>query len=552
VLNAQAALATALWCGSTVRSWSQYRRALERPGSVQQVQLFQYLRENARTIFGCTHGFDRIRTIAEYQERVPLSTYDDYTPCIQRIMNGERHVLTRSRVKRLTCSSGSTAAMKLLPCTRRLQQEFARAVGAWMFDLYRRCPELARGVSYWSITPAGANWNHRASVVPIGFDEDAGYLGGWLSRLVSATLAVPKEVRLIDDVESFRYVTLLFLLKARDLRLISVWHPSFLILLLGALRFHWPTLLDDLRAGTLSPPSHLSPPVRAALLARFRPEPQRAAEVDLSGPDRPQALWPALRVISCWGDGHAAVHLNQIRQLFPEAILQAKGLIATEAIVSVPFAEGRPVAVQSHFFEFLDEAGRPRLVHEIEPGASYSVVVTTGGGLYRYRLADRVEVDGYVDNTPSLRFLGKEDHISDLVGEKLSDGFVASVLRQLFDRHVLAPRFAMLAPERRGVQPAYVLILELDAPPPADLAGDLEWSLRANPHYAHSVDLGQLGPVRILRVASGAYATHVAACRALGQRLGDVKPAALSTQIGWAERFSIGESQTRLLRDGVA
>ena len=34
----------------------------------------------------------------------------------------------------------------------------------------------------------------------------------------------------------------------------------------------------------------------------------------------------------------------------------------------------------SHFFEFIDEAGGVRLLHELNTGESYEVVVTTGGG----------------------------------------------------------------------------------------------------------------------------------------------------------------------------
>ena len=64
--------------------------------------------------------------------------------------------------------------------------------------------------------------------------------------------------------------------------------------------------------------------------------------------------------------------------------LQGKGLIATEAFVSLPLLpDCDPVlAVNSHFFEFNDtETGDIRLAHEVEEGKVYSVIVTTGGGL---------------------------------------------------------------------------------------------------------------------------------------------------------------------------
>ena len=56
-------------------------------------------------------------------------------------------------------------------------------------------------------------------------------------------MAVPDELRLVKDMEVFRYVTLLCLLRQRELRLISVWHPSFLTLLVDALSTNWQELL---------------------------------------------------------------------------------------------------------------------------------------------------------------------------------------------------------------------------------------------------------------------------------------------------------------------
>src|SRR4029079_15282110 len=103
--------------------------------------------------------------------------------------------------------------------------------------------------------------------------------------------------------------------------------------------------------------------------------------------------------------------------------------------------------IRSHFFEFVAPDGTVALAHELSRDMDYRVVITTGGGLYRYDLSDRVRVDGFVHATPSLRFIGKDDRISDRCGEKLSDGFVANALTALFARRA-PPRFAMLAAER--------------------------------------------------------------------------------------------------------
>ncbi len=345
-----------------------------------------------------------------------------------------------------------------------------------------------------------------AGPVKVGFEEDSEYLGGFWKRLVDSTLAVPGTVRFAPDADSFRFATLRHLLRRRDLTVISVWHPSFLTLLMGALPRFWEDLRKDF------------------------PELRNLEPGDLT------QIWPRLGLISCWGDGHAVLHLEEVRRMFPGVEIQPKGLLATEGFVTIPFQGAWPLAVRSHFFEFLDEEDQPRLAHEIEPGGVYSVVLTTGGGLYRYRLEDRVAVTGFVGRTPSLRFLGKEGHVSDLCGEKLHESFVAGVLERAFRRVGVAPRFAMLAPEE-GTPPGYVLFLEADLTPP-DLAQAVEEELAANPHYRACVALGQLAPVRVFQIERDGFSLYLRRCRERGQRMGDVKPLALSPLSGWSAVYN--------------
>ena len=77
----------------------------------------------------------------------------------------------------------------------------------------------------------------------------------------------------------------------------------------------------------------------------------------------------------------------------------------------------------------------------------------------RYRLGDRVRVNAFVGHTPSLEFLGRDDQVQDLRGEKLSESFVAGVLHNILASVSPPPTFAMLAPESAGV-PRYTLFVE--------------------------------------------------------------------------------------------
>ena len=69
------------------------------------------------------------------------------------------------------------------------------------------------------------------------------------------------------------------------------------------------------------------------------------------------------------------------------------------------------------------------LAHQLIAGRDYQVIVTTGGGLYRYPLGDRIRVTGFVHGAPCFRFVGREGLVSDFFGEKLDAAFVEKVIR---------------------------------------------------------------------------------------------------------------------------
>jgi hypothetical protein len=530
-MNLRATAANAVWLAASTVAHHRFGRALANPAEAQGSHLRAGLARAAASDYGRAHGFGEIRSYSDFARRVPIVDYDDLAPWIARIQCGETNVLTTEPVTRLLPTSGSTGARKLIPFTAGLQREFNAAIGPWMTDLCSRQPSVALGPSYWSITPPIVRHDPEPSAVPVGFAEDSEYLGGLRARLAGATMAVPTAVSRATNLAQFRRLVLLSLLRCADLRLISVWHPSFLTLLLDALPEQWDTLLNELASGRWTAAEALPESARREL--NITPAPGRAARLRSRDPHEPHALWPKLRVVSCWAAGHARGAATDLQRRLPGIWLQPKGLLATEAFMTLPFAGAHPLAVASHFFEFEDEKGNIQPVEALRTGGIYEIIVTTAGGLWRYRMRDRVEVDGFVERTPSLHFLGRAGNVSDRCGEKLSETFVAGVLRSL----VPECPFAMLAAKRTDGAWRYALYLE--GSPPADLAIALERALRANPHYALCRDLGQIGPVEVVRIPQRAYECFVDAEISRGRRLGDIKASPLSTCTDWSERFVV-------------
>ncbi|HYB41990.1 MAG TPA: GH3 auxin-responsive promoter family protein, partial [Candidatus Methylomirabilis sp.] len=109
------------------------RRALERVWrDVTQIQerALLALVHNARdTEFGLSHGLASVRSVADYQARVPIREYREFAPFLARAAQGERSVLWSGRTRDWVKTSGATGADKVIPVTREAFTAHRR--GGW-------------------------------------------------------------------------------------------------------------------------------------------------------------------------------------------------------------------------------------------------------------------------------------------------------------------------------------------------------------------------------------------------------------------------------------
>lgn len=512
-------MASLAWRAKSFPAYRSFREYLARCRMAQTAYLLRLLDRNRDCAYGRRYGFSAINTVGDFQDRVPLTRYEDYCTYIERIADGKHAVLTNAPVLLFEPSSGTTSGRKLVPYTCELKREFQRGIGPWIVSLYSQFPALASGRAYWSISPPQDHTGKKHGAIPVGFDNDWGYLGTVGKVLHSCVAVSPEGMLSSDDAGSFRNATLASLMAAEDLRLISVWSPSFLRIMLDWYTEHQDDVLETM-----------------SLLGTARERVSYLRGLG-TGEGLFEHVWPELTVVSCWADAASAREAGQLARRLPHARIQGKGLISTEAFVSLPFLADRdPVlAVQSHFFEFMTDNGDLLLADQLERGREYSVVVTTGGGFYRYCLADRIVVTGFVGNTPTIRFVGKTDLVSDYYGEKLNSSHVSRAVDSLLrDREV---RFAMLAPDRVNGSCSYTLYVQCERELPQGLREKLDRLLRNNPNYRYCISLGQLSPARVFRLQGDPCAVFEATCAADGQRRGDIKPVPLSKRQDWSARF---------------
>ena len=463
----------------------RFMAALEQPQLAQQ----KVKRRLIERLKGCEYGRHyQIRTIEDWH-KLPIVSYED----LQLWMEGSSKdgcSLTSENVLFYEPTSGSSGPVKQIPYTRSLRQSFNHLFCVWVHDLITNGPTFSRGKLYFSITPSFSK-----SATTNGTTDDADYLDLWLRWLLKPFLVIAPKA---TAPEGFKDQLAQTLLLAEDLEIISVWSPSFLTAQLEYIQVNKERLYELLKERMSEERSRL-------LLT---------TNIQWS------ALWPNLKLISCWDSALAADGADGVRSLFPNVLVQGKGLLSTEAPITVPLtaAKGYVPLLNEVYFEFEDEAGQCHELHQLTVGQTYAVIISQMGGLYRYRIGDRVTVSHFYLQTPCLEFQGRGKDVSDMVGEKLQSQFVSDALDRL---NLFPARFQSLVPVQ-SPQKHYVLLLDSLSTDEDLLAHQLEEALYESFHYRQARQLGQLSPAQVK--VSGTIAEQLAIERTTqGQRWGDVK-----------------------------
>lgn len=507
-----------------------YRRAFERGCVAHQVVQERFLCEalaaNTNTDIGRRLGFQDITTATAYAERVPIVRFADIEAELSAWRDGSPTLCAESPV--LTeWTSGSTQEAKAIPYSAAGLEGFRNALFPWLSSLCRHDPDITAGRTYWALSPAGTSaFPDR----PAG--NDAAYFGEAAPLLVELS-AVPLALARLNAMESWRFWTAVCLAACADLSLISIWSPTFLHPLLDTLEQDTDRIADAmLRPGRHALPPGLAAPLRA-LRVNARSQAERLRTATVGGHLETGVLWPELRRVSCWTHGAAAGQVPSLAKRLGEVTIEPKGLLSTEAAVSLPIhGDHDPVAaVTSTFLELCLDDGRCLPLWAWREGDEGRMLITTRSGLWRYDSGDRVRITGFWKTTPCLIFLGRNGYSVDLCGEKLDETLVQERLPTNLD--------AFQAPDAGGRR--YCLFLEAGQVTHVQaetLAERLDADLCEILHYRHAREMGQLAPVRAVRV-NGLMATVVQRGREeRGTPVATVKIPVLDGDCGWLDYFA--------------
>lgn len=407
------------------------------PVKTQRKLLLKIVRDNRNTLYGREHGFSSIRTVEDFQRKVPVNDYESLRPYIKRMMRGERGVLTKDKVIFFGITSGTTNKPKFIPVTRFSRLQKSKVMSVWLYRVLTDHPETLKGKALVIMSPAVEGY--APSGVPYGSESGDAYRN--MPSLIRKHYALPYEVFCIKDYEA-RYYTILRIGIEADVTNISTMNPLTILVLCQKIDKYAKDIIEDIRKGSLNKSLDIDPSIRMIIEKKMKANPARADILERllieKGALLPKDFWKDLALIACWTGGTVGLYVKELVKYFPEDIkMRDFGYVSTEARVSVPVSDEGPrgvLAIGSNFYEFIPEEdiekAQPRYltVDKLKKGECYYIVFTTPGGLYRYNIDDIIKVAGFRKTAPVIEFIQKGKNVSSAAGEKLYEAQVIDAI----------------------------------------------------------------------------------------------------------------------------
>ncbi len=553
--------------------------------------------------------------IEKFQNKIPIVNYEDIKEFVEKEKSGENNVLLSDKIKLFELTSGSTSDVKYIPYTKKFLKSYMNGVFSWIYNLYQNNKRLFLGSSYWSVSPILKREAVTSGGIRVGIEDDTSYFDKVSAFFLNKLFTVPKEIKNTQNMEDFLLITAVFLLLSENLAMISVWSPSFLMILLDFIEKNHKVICQIVKSEDLGTEFFVDKNLkekkyfqiikkkykklwkknRSKFLINYF---EKYEKNILSKNDKTQNLeiteknneneimaenknletksgnkivenfvdysviWEKLSLVSCWADSDSyEIFIKLKEKLNPNKKnmnlkFQGKGLMSTECIVSFPLENvknGSVAAYNSFFYEFIQvsddklENRSPKLLDELELGERYCVVVTTNAGLYRYNTNDIVEVTGFYHKIPIVKFVGRINNFSDIVGEKLENSFVEKQVLNLLKENNIKEEFLLFSPvKNENGKISYTLFLEIKKENKKfnfkklenkiKLENKLNEKLCRSFHYEYAYKLGQLGKVRIFLIEKDGLKTYTAE-KSKRQKIGDIKYRMLDKNFGWENKF---------------
>ncbi len=356
----------------------------QNPIPVQESTFRELIEAGKETEFGEEYGFEHIKTYADFAARVPVFDYESARPYFEKTMQGRQNVIWNTEIEWFSKSSGTTGSRsKYIPVSEQSLEECHYKGGKDMLSLY---------ISNYPDTKL--------------FTGKSLTIGGTLEK----NPLNPEGIAKAGDVSAVIMQNLpLWVQFART--------PSLETALMG----DWEAKIEKMALETMNEnvTSIAGVPTWTIVLLRKIIELKKVKNI--------LEVWPNLEVFF-----HGAVAFGPYRNLFRELIPSDKMHYVETYNASEGFFG---IQDQAHsdellllldygiFYEFIPmeewDSDSPKVIplQEVEVGKNYAVVISTNGGLWRYKIGDTVK---FTSTLPyRFRISGRTKHFINAFGEEV-------------------------------------------------------------------------------------------------------------------------------------
>lgn len=347
-----------------------------------QKNLFNYLlKKGIKTKFGEEHDLIKINNYKDFKNQVPIRTYEELDPYIQRIRKGEESVLWPGKVKWFAKSSGTTNHQsKFIPITKESLKDCHYKAGKDMLSLYEN--NFKKNTLY----------NGKGIMLGGSFSSvtNKKYIDGDLSAILLKEFPLWVNHHRIPDI---------------DTALMEEWDEKLEKIAKQAINANITNLTGV-------------PSWMLILLKRI---------LAISGKKNILEIWPDLELYM-----HGGVNFDPYKKQFQELIPSNKmnyleGYNASEGFIAIQDknpSKGMLLMLNyGIFYEFIPikkylQGKRSAInLSEVKLNEQYALVITTNGGLWRYLIGDVIE---FTTLTPfRIKIIGRTKSYLNAFGEEI-------------------------------------------------------------------------------------------------------------------------------------
>ncbi|CAH8274021.1 unnamed protein product [Arabidopsis lyrata] len=420
------------------------------PDSVQEKVLGEILSRNSNTEYLKRFDINGAIDRNTFKNKVPVVTYEDLKPEIQRISNGDRSpILSSHPITEFLTSSGTSAGeRKLMPTIEEDldRRQLLYSLLMPVMNLY--VPGLDKGKGlYFLFVKSESKTSGGLPARPV---LTSYYKSDHFRRRPYDPYNVytsPNEAILCSDSSQSMYAQMLcgLLMRHEVLRLGAVF-ASGLLRAISFLQNNWKELARDISTGTLS--SRIFDPTIKNRMSKILIKPDQELAEFLIGVCSQEnwegiitKIWPNTKYLDVIVTGAMAQYIPTLEYYSGGLPMACTMYASSESYFGInlkpmckPSEVSYTIMPNMAYFEFLphnhdgdgateaslDETSLVELA-DVEVGKEYELVITTYAGLYRYRVGDILRVTGFHNSAPQFKFIRRKNVLLSIESDKTDE-----------------------------------------------------------------------------------------------------------------------------------